>query len=394
MRRGSGIRAPPRPDDRRGQRPPRELRGLALATLGVAIFSFSLPATRLAVADLDPMFVSFGRAAVAAALAAIVLRALRAPRPHGAQWRSLAIVAFGVVVAFPLFTALALRHVDATHGAVVIALLPAWTAVFAVLRAGESPSRGFWLAAGFGLVAVLAFIASRGLGAIELADVELLVATVLCSLAYAEGGALSRTLGGAADDLLGAAARASRSASRSRSPSAPCRRRRHRRLARLRLRLAVLDVPRLLRLVRGPVGAAAWPRPARRSCCRRRSRSRCRRWCSASTSRAAAIVCTVAVLLSIVGTQRARVERRLASAPMRLEPFGTEHLDAAARVHRRSRRPALHPHPRADAARLPGDLAGALRGRPPRRHPRGVRGGLRRRRAARPRASSRPSTAR
>jgi len=173
-----------------------ELRGLALATLGVAIFSFSLPATRLAVADLDPLFVAFGRAVVAAVLGAVVLRALRAPRPSGAQWRSLAIVAFGVVAAFPLFTALALKHVDATHGAVVIALLPAWTAVFAVLRAGESPSRGFWLAAGFGLIAVLAFIASRGLGAIGLADVELLGATVLCSLAYAEGGALSRTLGG------------------------------------------------------------------------------------------------------------------------------------------------------------------------------------------------------
>ena len=143
-----------------------ELRGLALATLGVAIFSFSLPATRLAVADLDPMFVAFGRAAVAAVLAAIVLRALRAPRPSRAQWRSLAIIAFGVVVGFPLLTALALRDVDATHGAVVIALLPACTAVFAVLRAGEYPARGFWLAAGFGLVAVLAFIASRGVGAI------------------------------------------------------------------------------------------------------------------------------------------------------------------------------------------------------------------------------------
>jgi drug/metabolite transporter (DMT)-like permease len=188
---GRGAIAAPEGDARRV-----ELRGLALATLGVAIFSFSLPATRLAVADLDPIFVAFGRAVVAAVLGAAVLRALRAPRPSGAQWRSLAIVAFGVVAAFPLFTALALQHVDATHGAVVIALLPAWTAVFAVLRAGESPSRGFWLAAGFGLVAVLAFIASRGLGSIKLADVELLVATVLCSLAYAEGGALSRTLGG------------------------------------------------------------------------------------------------------------------------------------------------------------------------------------------------------
>jgi len=169
---------------------------MGLAFVGVALFSFSLPATRLAVADLDPFFVSAGRAAVAAVLAVVVLRVLRAPRPTSAQWRSLAIVAVGVVIGFPLFTALALRDVDSSHGAVVIALLPAWTAVFAVLRAGEHPSRGFWLAAGGGLVAVLAFVLSQGVGAIGIADLELLSATVICSLAYAEGGALSRTLGG------------------------------------------------------------------------------------------------------------------------------------------------------------------------------------------------------
>jgi drug/metabolite transporter (DMT)-like permease len=173
-----------------------ELRGLALAMLGVALFSFSLPATRLAVADLDPMFVSFGRAAVGAVFSVILLRAWRSARPTREQWRSLAIVAFGVVIGFPLLVALALRHVDSSHGAVVIALLPACTAVFAVLRAGEQPSRGFWLAAGAGLVAVLAFIASQGIGEIGVADLELLAGTVMCALAYAEGGALSRSLGG------------------------------------------------------------------------------------------------------------------------------------------------------------------------------------------------------
>jgi hypothetical protein len=40
--------------------------GLALGFLGVLGFSFSLPATKVAVADLDPWFVAFGRAAVAA----------------------------------------------------------------------------------------------------------------------------------------------------------------------------------------------------------------------------------------------------------------------------------------------------------------------------------------
>ena len=254
------------------------------------------------------MFVSFGRAAVAALLAAIVLRAIKAPRPHGAQWRSLAVIAFGVVVAFPLFTALALRHVDATHGAVVIALLPAWTAVFAVLRAGESPSRGFWLAAGFGLIAVLAFIASRGLGAIGLADVELLFATVLCSLAYAEGGALSRTLGG---------------------PQTIC----------WALLLAVpLSLPvALATLPAGDVGTDAWlgfayvslfsmflgffawyaglsaggvAKAGQTQLLQTPLTLALSALVLSEHVPPAAIVCTIAVLLSIVGTQRARVDRR------------------------------------------------------------------------------------
>src|ERR687887_461764 len=133
--------------------------GVALGALGILGFSFSLPATRLAVADLDPWFVAFGRATVAAALAAAYLRATRAPRPTRAQARSLAIVAAGVVVGFPLFTSLALEPRTAPHGAVVIAFPPAATAVAAVLRAGERPSRRFWLASGAGLVTVLAFVA-------------------------------------------------------------------------------------------------------------------------------------------------------------------------------------------------------------------------------------------
>src|SRR4051794_33461837 len=92
--------------------------GVALGALGILGFSFSLPATRLAVADLDPWFVAFGRATVAAVLAAAYLRATHAPRPTGAQPRSLVIVAAGVVVGFPLFTSLALQTRTAVHGAV------------------------------------------------------------------------------------------------------------------------------------------------------------------------------------------------------------------------------------------------------------------------------------
>ena len=171
--------------------------GLVLGALGVLGFSFSLPATRLAVADLDPWLVAFGRAVVAGALSLALLAATRAPRPTRRQVRSLAVVALGVVVGFPLFTSLALHRLPAAHGAVVVGMLPAVTAIAAVLRAGERPTRAFWLASGAGLAAVMAFALTQGGGGLSSADLELLAAVVLCALGYAEGGRLARELGGA-----------------------------------------------------------------------------------------------------------------------------------------------------------------------------------------------------
>jgi drug/metabolite transporter (DMT)-like permease len=156
-----------------------------LGMVGVAGFSFSLPATRLALRDLDPWVVAFGRAAVAAALALVVLRMARAPLPTSGQWRRLAIVAAGVVIGFPLLTSLALHHRTAAHGAIVVGLVPAATAVMAVLRAGERPSAAFWLASAAGTAAVLVFAFVSGAGALRGTDVELLLAVVLVALGYA-----------------------------------------------------------------------------------------------------------------------------------------------------------------------------------------------------------------
>lgn len=159
----------------------------------------SLPATRVAVQQLDPWFVAFGRAVGAALLAGAYLRLTRAPRPARGQWWRLSIVAVGVVVGFPLFTSLALTTQTAAHGAVVVTVLPAMTAVFAVLRAGERPPLPFWVAIAGGLLAVLTFLVTSGAvhGTLSITDLFLLAAVVLCGLGYAEGGALARELGGA-----------------------------------------------------------------------------------------------------------------------------------------------------------------------------------------------------
>ena len=159
----------------------------------------SLPATRVAVRELDPWFVAFGRAVGAAVLAWAYVTITGAPRPRRDQWWRLSVVALGVVFGFPLFTSLALTSATAAHGAVVVTVLPAMTAIFAVLRAGERPPAMFWLASAAGVVAVLTFLAATGSvhGGLEKPDLYLLAAVALCALSYAEGGALARELGGA-----------------------------------------------------------------------------------------------------------------------------------------------------------------------------------------------------
>jgi drug/metabolite transporter (DMT)-like permease len=169
--------------------------GLLWGALGVLAFSFTLPATRLAVADLDGTIVGLGRAIVAGILAALMLAATRQKLPPRRLWFGLSVVAFGCVLGFPLFSAIALKTVPAAHGAVIVGLLPAATAVMAVLRAGERPSPAFWIASLCGLVAVLAFAVAQGAGLPQPADGLILIAVILGALGYAEGGVLARELG-------------------------------------------------------------------------------------------------------------------------------------------------------------------------------------------------------
>lgn len=171
-------------------------RGLAFGFLGVLAFSFTLPATRAAVPELGSTVVGLGRALVAAALAGMLLLVMRERPPPRQYWPGLAVVAVGVVIGFPLFSALALQYVPASHGAVVVGLLPAATAVMAVVRAGEHPPPAFWLAVLAGVAAVVIFAAVEGAGRPQPADVLLLLAVLLAALGYAEGGRLSRELGG------------------------------------------------------------------------------------------------------------------------------------------------------------------------------------------------------
>ncbi|MEH3154657.1 MAG: DMT family transporter [Gordonia paraffinivorans] len=171
--------------------------GLAFGAIGVAAFSFTVPLTRVAVADLDPVLVGVGRAVVAGLLAVTLLAVVRPRLPRGRQWLRLALVAGGVVVGFPVLTSLALTSTTAAHAAVVIGLLPAATAVAAVLRTGERPPARFWVFALAGAIAVGVFstLGHGALGPPRIGDLLLLAAVVAGAVGYAEGGLLARELG-------------------------------------------------------------------------------------------------------------------------------------------------------------------------------------------------------
>lgn len=171
--------------------------GLLWGFLGVLSFSFTVPFTRVAVETLDPLFVGAGRAVVAAALAASALIATRQHLPRDGQWFRLAIVAGGVVAGFPLLTSFAMTSTAASHGAVVIALLPATTAVMAVLRGRERPVKSFWLLTVLGALVAVTFAAIQagGFGSLTSTDLLLFGAVIAAAVGYAEGGLMAREIG-------------------------------------------------------------------------------------------------------------------------------------------------------------------------------------------------------
>lgn len=166
--------------------------------VGMLIFSGSMPATRVAVLELDPLFVTVARASIAGLLALVILVIWRQPLPTRAQGVSLVVVALGVVLGFPLFSALALQTMTSAESMVFLGLLPLATSLFGVLRGGERPSAVFWAFALIGAVLVTGFAFSKASTVPLTGALYMIAAIVVCGLGYAEGAVLSRRLGGLA----------------------------------------------------------------------------------------------------------------------------------------------------------------------------------------------------
>lgn len=164
--------------------------------IGVVLFSGGLPATKLAVMEMSPTFVTIVRAAVAGVLALIVLWLGKEKRPVKKDLIPLLLVSLGCVVGFPLLSALALQYLTSAHSIVFLGMLPLATAVFGVMRGGERPHPIFWLFSIVGSLLVIGYAVSQGISASPIGDILMLLAVILCGMGYAEGAKLSKTLGG------------------------------------------------------------------------------------------------------------------------------------------------------------------------------------------------------
>jgi len=173
-----------------------ETKGMIYGLLGVGVFGLTLPVTRVAIPYLDPVFIGMGRAVLAAFLAIIMLFLFRQPTPNKQQFVLLGLTALGVVVGFPVMSSWAMQYVPASHGGVVLGILPLATAIAGAVINHERPSMSFWVISFIGSVLVAAYSLIQGAGSIHIADVALLGAIASAAIGYAIGGKLSKELGG------------------------------------------------------------------------------------------------------------------------------------------------------------------------------------------------------
>ncbi|OYU09907.1 MAG: EamA family transporter [Comamonadaceae bacterium PBBC1] len=187
----------------------RENLGLWLGLLGVFIFGLTLPMTRLATGTVDapqmsPWFVTWARAALAGGLSLVYLLAVRAPRPTPSQRGPLLLSLAGNVIGYPLLLGWALRHVTASHAAVITSLLPLATAAAAAWLMQQRARLRFWVFAALGsaLVAVYSLLrasqmdsgVAQGFG-LTWADTLLVGAVLAASLGYVAGAKVTASLG-------------------------------------------------------------------------------------------------------------------------------------------------------------------------------------------------------
>ena len=136
------------------------------------------------------------RTAIAGLCSLALLIVLRRPLPPRRLWPQLAIAMLCVSIAFPFLMALGVQTVDASHGGVVLGILPIATALVAVIITHERPKPLFWIASVAGAALVIAFALRQGGGTLAAGDLFLFAAVAVSAIGYAFSGKLTTHMPG------------------------------------------------------------------------------------------------------------------------------------------------------------------------------------------------------
>ena len=172
-----------------------ETKGMLIGFIGVAIFSLTLPFTRIAVQEMSPLYLSFGRGVIAGICGAFLLLLTKSPVPSKFQFKKLLVTAFCVIYGFPIFTSVAMQTLPSAHSGIVLGILPIATSAIGAIRFHERPSMGYWMTAVCGTLLVLVYSGMDGGGSLALGDIWLLLAILSAAIGYSEGGKLSQEIG-------------------------------------------------------------------------------------------------------------------------------------------------------------------------------------------------------
>jgi drug/metabolite transporter (DMT)-like permease len=164
--------------------------------LGVLGFSMVLPATKIAVEFLNPLLAGLGRSFILLIPALFVLWYFKVPIPTKKELKHYFFIVLGVIIGFPLLSAISMKEVASGQGAIIISVLPLFTAIAGAILMKQRPSWGFWLMSSLGAVLVFIFLFNKTQGEFILGDWLLIFAALFCAFGYAEGARMARRING------------------------------------------------------------------------------------------------------------------------------------------------------------------------------------------------------
>ena len=180
-----------------------------LAAYGAVVLWGATPlATKIAVAELDPLAVGLLRTLLAGIVALPLLLFGRIEPPRSGRGRAyLAVSALGGFAVFPLLFSFGIQRTSAGHGALLLAILPVLTGSIAALLERRLPSRRWWLGCAIATAGTALLVGARFDVSLEdgsaLGDLLVLASAVAASAGYVTGARAARESGTWAVTLWG-----------------------------------------------------------------------------------------------------------------------------------------------------------------------------------------------